>query len=40
MTLKGWDSEIDAIKWTVKEANHSFSENEGLTTRITLDGQL
>lgn len=39
VVLKGWDSEIDGLRWTVKEANHSFSANEGLTTRITLDGQ-
>lgn len=40
VVLNGWDSEIDGLRWSIKEANHSFSENEGLTTRITLDGQV
>lgn len=39
VTLKGWDSQIDAIKWTVKEATHSFGGNDGLTTRLTLEGK-
>lgn len=37
--LQGWDSQIDAIKWTVKEATHSFGGNDGLTTRLTLEGK-
>lgn len=40
VVLKGWDSEIDGLHWSIKEVGHSFSENEGLTTRITLDGKL
>jgi len=39
VTLAGWDSEIDAVRWVVKEAVHTFSPNEGLTTRITLESR-
>lgn len=36
--LQGWDSQIDGIRWTVKEATHSWGP-EGLKTRITLEGE-
>lgn len=39
VTLTGWDSEIDAIRWIVKEATHSFSPNEGLNTRLSLESR-
>jgi phage protein D len=34
--LKGWDSEIDRIKWLVDEAVHKLSSG-GLTTSLTLE---
>lgn len=36
VALTGWDSEIDGLKWVVKEATHSFDAS-GLKTRITLE---
>lgn len=38
VTLTGWDSQIDAIRWTVKEASHDMGA-DGLKSRITLDGR-
>lgn len=38
ITLKGWDSEIDGVKWIVKEASHSFGP-DGLKTRVSLESR-
>lgn len=37
-TLSGWNSRIDGIRWTVKEASHTFDAN-GLQTRVTLESK-
>ena len=37
-TLSGWNSRIDGIKWTVKEATHTFDAN-GLQTRVALESK-
>lgn len=38
VTLSGWNSRIDGIKWLVKEASHTFDAS-GLQTRITLESK-
>jgi uncharacterized protein len=40
VTLKGWKAEIDAIKWLVSEATHSFTPQGGLKTSIKLETAL
>ena len=34
--LQGFKAEIDALKWTVDKAVHSYSKNSGLTTQLDL----
>ena len=36
ITLKGFKAEIDALKWTVDKATHSYSKSSGLTTQLEL----
>ena len=38
VTLQGWDAEIDAVRWIVKEATHTFGAG-GLTTRVVLESK-
>ena len=37
VTLQGWDSEIDAVKWLVNEAQHTLDKGAGLTSSIKLE---
>lgn len=37
VTLSGWDSEIDGIKWLTVEAVHKFEPGSGLTTSLKLE---
>lgn len=36
ITLQGFKAEIDALKWTVDKATHSYSKSGGLTTQLDL----
>ena len=36
VTLQGFKAEIDALKWTVDKATHSYSKSSGLTTQLDL----
>lgn len=36
ITLQGFKAEIDALKWTVDKATHSYSKSSGLTTQLEL----
>lgn len=36
VTLQGYKAELDALKWTVDKATHSYSKNGGLTTQLDL----
>ena len=36
ITLQGFKAEIDALKWTVETATHSYSKSDGLTTSLDL----
>jgi len=36
VTLEGWDSEIDGVKWLVDEARHTLDGRGGLTSAIRL----
>lgn len=36
ITLQGYKAEIDALKWTVDKAVHSYSKSGGLTTQLDL----
>jgi len=36
VTLEGWDSEIDGVKWLVNEATHTLDGRGGLTSSIRL----
>ena len=40
ITLQGFKAEIDALKWTVDKATHSYSKNGGLTTQLDLVAML
>lgn len=40
ITLQGFKAEIDALKWTVDKATHSYSKNGGLTTQLDLVASL
>lgn len=37
VTLTGWDTEIDGIKWLVKEASHRFDGGSGLLTSLEME---
>ena len=34
--LQGFKAEVDALKWTVDKATHSYSKSQGLTTQLDL----
>lgn len=34
--LQGYKAELDALRWTVDKATHSYSKNSGLTTQLDL----
>lgn len=36
ITLQGFKAEIDALKWTVDKATHTYSKSSGLTTQLEL----
>lgn len=36
VSLRGWDSEIDGVRWLVNEASHTLDGNAGLTSTIRL----
>lgn len=36
ITLQGFKAEIDALKWTVDKATHSYGKSSGLTTQLDL----
>ena len=38
IVLQGWDAEIDAVRWIVKEATHTFGAG-GLGTRVVLESK-
>ena len=38
--LQGFKAEIDALKWTVDKATHSYSKSSGLTTQLDLVASL
>lgn len=40
ITLQRFKAEIDALKWTVDKATHSYSKNGGLTTQLDLVASL
>ncbi|WP_336979892.1 contractile injection system protein, VgrG/Pvc8 family [Altererythrobacter fulvus] len=37
VTLDGWDSEIDAVKWLISEASHSLDKGGGLASSVKLE---